>query len=273
MPFSKEFDDIYRLGIQESAKAAGIVAERVDELIYSESILERIYRQIDSADFIIADMTGKNPNVFYEVGYAHAKDKLCTLITQHADDIPFDLKHHRHLVYGGSVTKLREMLTKEFAWTNSELERKKTSVFDISANTRDATLEIKDWSRTGSFELVIDIHNRTGRRSPEIDAVYIYTTDRWTFYQDSRECASTEAESGDANKRHLLEVKTNRLAPGAWMQLKCEGRRYFWLSYNNEDEPKDTYRVKGFLLVEISTSEGSFTHRLDMDVEFDELPF
>ena len=36
MPFSKEFDDIYRLGIQESAKAAGIVAERVDELIYSE---------------------------------------------------------------------------------------------------------------------------------------------------------------------------------------------------------------------------------------------
>lgn len=61
MPFGKEFDDIYRLGIQETAKEQGVVAERVDEQIYTESILERIYRQIDAADFIIADMTGKNP--------------------------------------------------------------------------------------------------------------------------------------------------------------------------------------------------------------------
>ncbi|WP_411351259.1 hypothetical protein PNH50_12745 [Leisingera aquaemixtae] len=99
MPFDPEFDDIYRLGIQETAKSADVVAERVDEQIYTESILERIYRQIESADFIIADMTGRNPNVFYEVGYAHAKGKICTLITKAADDIPFDLKHHRHIVY------------------------------------------------------------------------------------------------------------------------------------------------------------------------------
>ena len=84
MPFGDEFDDIYRLGIQETAKEQGVVAERVDEQIYTESILERIYRQIDAADFVIADMTGKNPNVFYEVGYAHAKEKICTLITQKA---------------------------------------------------------------------------------------------------------------------------------------------------------------------------------------------
>jgi hypothetical protein len=70
MPFDSAFDDLYRFGIKEPAEQLGIVAERVDEQIYTESILERIYHQIDLADIIIADMSGQNPNVFYEVGYA-----------------------------------------------------------------------------------------------------------------------------------------------------------------------------------------------------------
>jgi len=107
MPFTSDFDDIYKLGIQAAATECGVIAERVDEQTYTETILERIYRQIDTADFIIADMTGKNPNVFYEVGYAHARGKLCTLLTQSTDDIPFDLKHHRHIIYNGSIKTLK----------------------------------------------------------------------------------------------------------------------------------------------------------------------
>ena len=93
MPFDKNFDDVYKLGIKEVATSLNIVAERVDEQIFQEGILERIYRQIDAADLIIADMSGQNPNVFYEVGYAHAKDKICILMTKETNDIPFDLKH------------------------------------------------------------------------------------------------------------------------------------------------------------------------------------
>ena len=89
MPFDKAFDDVYKLGIKETANQLGILAERVDEQIFQEGILERIYRQIDAADLIIADMSGQNPNVFYEVGYAHAKGKLCVLMTKDVDDIPF----------------------------------------------------------------------------------------------------------------------------------------------------------------------------------------
>ena|SRR5215472_7097908 len=64
----------------------------VDEQIFhGQGILERIYGQIEATDFIIADMSGQNPNVFYEVGYAHAQNKLCILLTRNASDIPFDL--------------------------------------------------------------------------------------------------------------------------------------------------------------------------------------
>lgn len=108
MPFNEEFDDIYKFGIKEAAAELEVLAERVDEQLYSEGILERIYRQIEVADIVIADMSGQNPNVFYEVGYAHAKEKLCILLTSDSNDIPFDLKHHRHIIYDGSIKKLRE---------------------------------------------------------------------------------------------------------------------------------------------------------------------
>ena len=100
MPFSEEFDDLYKFGIKEPAAGIDVLAERVDEQIYAESILERIYRQIDVADIVIADMSGQNPNVFYEVGYAHAKDKLCILMTSDAQKLPFTARrthdHGRH---------------------------------------------------------------------------------------------------------------------------------------------------------------------------------
>ena len=61
-------------------------------------MLDRIYNQIAKSDVIISDMTGKNPNVFYETGYAHALGKRVLMLTQSVHDIPFDLKHFQHII-------------------------------------------------------------------------------------------------------------------------------------------------------------------------------
>lgn len=106
MPFSREFDDVYQLGIKTVCEKIGVYAERMDEQIYQSGIIERIYNQIAKADIIVADMTGKNPNVYYETGYAHALGKKVILITQNADDIPFDLKNYPHIIYEGRITAL-----------------------------------------------------------------------------------------------------------------------------------------------------------------------
>ena len=116
MPFSEKFDDVYNLGIQVSCSRAGAYCERVDEQIFQGTILERIYNQIAKADFIVADMTGRNPNVFYEVGYAHALNKPTILLTKDANDIPFDLKHYPHIVYDRGITGLIEELTRRARW-------------------------------------------------------------------------------------------------------------------------------------------------------------
>jgi hypothetical protein len=112
MPFTDAFDDVYQLGIKAACANAGAYCERVDEQIFHERILDRIYNQIAKADLVIADMTDRNPNVFYEVGYAHALGKLTILLTQKADDIPFDLKHFPHIVYGKKISTLRDELEK-----------------------------------------------------------------------------------------------------------------------------------------------------------------
>lgn len=87
-------------------------------------MLDRIFTQISKADVIVADMTGRNPNVFYEVGYAHALDKFVLLLTQDSDDIPFDLKHRQHTVYGGKIELLRNELAKRLQWAIAESKRR-----------------------------------------------------------------------------------------------------------------------------------------------------
>lgn len=118
MPFSAKFDDLLTQ-IKAAATRAGAVAERVDEQLYDEDILNRIVGQIEKADAIVAVMTGKSANVFYEVGIAHALKKHVVLLTNNAEDIPFDLKHCRHVVYGKSRANFGRELTRELKWVLS----------------------------------------------------------------------------------------------------------------------------------------------------------
>ena len=132
MPFEEKFDDIYKLGIKETAVSIGAYAERVDEQLYTESILDRIYNQIQKADVIVADMSQKNANVFYEVGYAHALNKIVLLLTQSSDDIPFDLKHRPHIVYKKSISNLKKALLPKLRWAIVQGKKGKESSIDWS---------------------------------------------------------------------------------------------------------------------------------------------
>ena len=115
MPFDSAFNDIYEFGIKGACSEAGLYCERVDEQVFLGSMLDRIYSQISRADLLVADMTGMNPNVFYEVGYAHALGKNVVLLTSVASDIPFDLKHFPHIVYGSEIKTLRTSLAKRLS--------------------------------------------------------------------------------------------------------------------------------------------------------------
>lgn len=127
MPLKSDFNDIYTFGIKGAADDVGAYAERLNDQIFAEGMLERIFNQINKADVIVADMTGQNPNVFYEVGYAHALNKVTLLLTQDAKDIPFDLKHRQHIVYG-DIGHLRSELQKHLDWAINESKNRQVGI-------------------------------------------------------------------------------------------------------------------------------------------------
>jgi nucleoside 2-deoxyribosyltransferase len=111
MPFDEQFDDIYWFGIRGAVEDVSLRCERVDEIHFTGGVMEKVLAQISIADIIIAEMTGRDPNVFYEVGIAHTLEKETVLIVQNAEDIPFDLRGKNHIVYEGKIKLLREKLS------------------------------------------------------------------------------------------------------------------------------------------------------------------
>jgi hypothetical protein len=279
MPFDKAFDDVYKLGIKGGlAKFPDVVAERVDEQIYREGILERIYRQIEVADIIIADMSGQNPNVFYEVGYAHAKGKLCILLTSNVGDIPFDLKHQRHIVYGKSIVTLCQELEREITWARGELEKHRRGDVKVTVQTLDGFggLERSKYSAGARIDFAIDLENTSEDRAVNIHAIYFYSSDRWNCYQDDKRCASTDADQHFASRgferRHFLEVPLQTLQKGAWAQLKFHTRGVLATAYKGE-QLQDSYHVGGVSVLRIVTADGNFDYDIPIDIEVNEIPF
>lgn len=101
MPFSSsELNDIYEYFVKPSVESGcNLHCERGDDVFGSNVIMEDIRHAIDSSRIVIADLTDRNPNVFYEVGIAHTLDKEVLLLSQSMEDVPFDLRHRRILIY------------------------------------------------------------------------------------------------------------------------------------------------------------------------------
>ena len=99
MPFGGYFDIYYSDIYVPAIEAAGLSPRRADDLFRPSPIIHDIWQMTRDAKLILADLSTKNPNVFYELGLAHALSKPAILVTETMQDVPFDLKALRVLVY------------------------------------------------------------------------------------------------------------------------------------------------------------------------------
>lgn len=114
MPIAAEMDDIYHYGIQGAANASGLLCERADLSVFTGDVMEWVKARISSAKLVVADLSSANPNVYLEVGYAWGCRVPTVLLVREANDLKFDVKGQRCIVYK-SIKQLEESLRIEFA--------------------------------------------------------------------------------------------------------------------------------------------------------------
>lgn len=98
MPFRQEFNEVHE-AIKAACTDLGVATRRVDEIYGPRPIMDDIFSTIAQSQAVVSDLTGRNPNVLYETGLAHALDRDVVAIVQNDEDVPFDLKHIRFVKY------------------------------------------------------------------------------------------------------------------------------------------------------------------------------
>ncbi|MBZ0298504.1 MAG: hypothetical protein K8J31_02135 [Anaerolineae bacterium] len=107
MPFVLR--SIFENPIKPLVQSLGMDIKLGDDFFSKHDIIREIWSAIYHSKFIIADCTGRNPNVFYELGIAHTLGKPAIMITQNKEDIPFDVQAKRYILYGNTPEGLRQL--------------------------------------------------------------------------------------------------------------------------------------------------------------------
>jgi hypothetical protein len=99
MPFKAKLEAVYSKHMKRLAHELGLRMMRADEIFSPRPFMAKVWDGICAARVVLADCTEKNPNVFYEIGVAHAVGKTVVLITRSDKDIPSDIKHFDYIHY------------------------------------------------------------------------------------------------------------------------------------------------------------------------------
>ena len=154
-PFDGWFNDYYDKIHKPAIKAAGLDPYRADDLYRSSPIIDDIWRFIKAAKIVLADLSYRNPNVFYELGLAHAIATPAILISESMDFVPFDLRPLRVLIYDKNKSDWGEELKQRI--TKAILEIIKTPLNAVLPTFLKATAAAKSKPISESDKNIIEL--------------------------------------------------------------------------------------------------------------------
>jgi len=111
MPFDVKLEDVYHYGIYRAADANGYECIRVDMKSFTGDILQQIKNSIELAVAVIAELSGENPNVHLELGYAWGKKIPTILLLPESQQLCFDVRGQKCLMYNSIISLETELTT------------------------------------------------------------------------------------------------------------------------------------------------------------------
>ncbi len=109
MPFAEEFQHVYADHIKPVVEETGLTIKRGDAYYSGHVILTEIWSSLYSCQFVIAEVSGQNANVYYELGMAHTLGKTAIILMKRGDQIPFDIRGRRVIRYDDTLEGLLEL--------------------------------------------------------------------------------------------------------------------------------------------------------------------
>lgn len=109
MPFLEQLKEVYEQAILPTAKKVKMTCRRGDDFFSSDRIMDEVWAAIYHSKVCIADCTGRNPNVFYELGIAHTLGRPSILIAHKIEEIPFDIRDRRIIIYDDTPEGMTEL--------------------------------------------------------------------------------------------------------------------------------------------------------------------
>lgn len=131
-PFAAPLGDYYEKIYKPSIEKAGLRPVRADaEIFATGKIMDQVWQGINAAKVLVAELTSRNPNVFYELGLAHALKKPVVLVSAKEEDVPFDLQHIRVIYYDVS----------DPFWGNKLIEKVAENILSAIQNPEEAVFK------------------------------------------------------------------------------------------------------------------------------------
>lgn len=202
MPFDAKYLEVYELVYKPVCHANEINCYRIDEIAKPGSITRDIVEGIIDADVIIADLTSKNSNVFYELGIAHSTGNKTIMTCQKGESLPFDIANYRVIFYEQSIQGAKEL---------SQILNK--SIHELLATLNQTNNPVQDVvSRRSSLGLrkKIPIVKLVNIRDLNKSLIEMFRSENIVENEDLRkidlEFLSTKYNLGKASKEKLVKI-------------------------------------------------------------------
>ncbi len=200
MPFSTELRETYHAAIKpaiaEAADRFGIhiICLRGDEIVGPGSITREIVSSIYTANVVIADLTGNNPNVFYELGIAHCMGNKTIMVTQNLTGVPFDVSAYRLIRYDPAPSGLEA--------PRSELTRAVLEV--LTGGAHQASNPVEDFVPTRYTNVVIRLEDLMVLESQVASEVWLIEPSVEVDLKLFRNVIKENIEKRSVNYRYLI---------------------------------------------------------------------
>jgi hypothetical protein len=224
MPFGGWFDDYYESIYCPAISAAGLEPHRADDLYRPSTIVQDIWTYTKQAQLILADLTGKNPNVFYELGLAHGIARPAILVSESLDDIPFDLRALRVIEYNKNASNWGEVLQ----------DKIEAAIKEVLRSPLEAVLPAFLSVKGGAAKTTVTPHEKDLLEvKKDLDLLKAEMQRRRMF--EDRQRRHLPREEAEARLQHYLRTGMpaseiiERLAalgaPASWVERELEARR------------------------------------------------